>query len=199
MFTHPNILNDIEDLTDELARSLKEEGIESIINAFNLGHETFISFASLEDHVLSVLSKNYSSSLPETAVNFLNRGIANIHGAVATLKYTKDAQSVAFPSQQAVEMFLKAYIAQSKPELNEAGFKKYGHVLKSILQKIIEDEQTAEFQDIKSSVQKVDMNINHRYKPIAYPDQKAIETIDSMLKSCHFISEKILSKVTVNI
>jgi hypothetical protein len=92
-------------------------------------------------------------------------------------------------------MFLKAYIAQSKPELNEAGFKKYGHVLKSILQKIIEDEQTAEFQDIKSSVQKVDMNINHRYKPIAYPDQKAIETIDSMLKSCHFISEKILSKV----
>jgi hypothetical protein len=33
MFTHPNILNDIEDLTDELARSLKEEEIESIINA----------------------------------------------------------------------------------------------------------------------------------------------------------------------
>lgn len=173
------ILSRVEDLSKPLAESLNKSELQAIVDEFILGHDAFTKVLSLED--------DPNTSLSKLSENLLNRGIANVHSSVAVLKYTRDAQSVAFPVQQAVEMFLKASLARLEPHLTEGEFKnKFGHQSDKVLRELI--EKNISYQDIKPLVDRVNVCMKIRYEPMIYTSEDALNSISCMLKIFNFIS-----------
>ncbi|WP_088892337.1 HEPN domain-containing protein [Leptolyngbya ohadii] len=179
------ILSLVEDLTESVAYSLTELELQKIADSFQLGHNAFTALLPLEDYE--------NISLPVLSKNYINRGIANVHSAVAVLKYTKDLQSVAFPVQQAVEMLLKAFLARLEPNLSEKDFKsKFNHGIEKVLDELIKRNEV--FQEIEPLVTQVSIDVNIRYKPVNYTITSALDAINCMLEVSKFIGDQWFSE-----
>lgn len=176
-----HILRCVEDLTESVAQSFTEPELQTVIDEFLLGHNAFTALLPLEDY------KNISFST--VSKNYINRGIANVHSSVAVLKYTRDSQSMAFPVQQAVEMFLKAFLARLEPNLNEKDFKKkFNHGIDKVLDELINRNEA--FQEIESLVDQVNIDVNIRYKAVNYTIKSALNAINCLLNICKFTSNQ---------
>lgn len=167
-----DILECIENLTPDMARSLTPEEIEIIKENACLGYEAYRAIDGV-------------SSLHEDAQELVDMGVKDVHASVSTLKENKDPQLPIFHAHAASEKFLKAFLVQSGEKKEDV--KKLGHNLQDILKKCIQIDRT--FRSICNHVNVLHLpNMNIRYNKTAHTQEDAISAIDATLLICKFVA-----------
>jgi hypothetical protein len=183
-----DVLNYVEDLTENMKCSLSQVEQNQILQEFELGYHAFNAIRSLD---------YFLKHLHEEAKDFLLRGAVDIEASASNII---DIQNTIFHSHQAAEKFLKALWVEL--DYQKAIVKKYdggqngllwcGHKLLKLYNKLPETQPKKKHihQQVKylhDLVPGMDIRYENQDKTL----DEAVQAVNSMLKICKFVGEQI--------
>lgn len=173
-----NFQEGIEQLPDDVARSLSPEERRPILEKLTFGSR---GFSSLHNLIID------DCWLGETERGLVRRALYDLENAAATLKHTGDTQAVSVQVHEATEKFLKAALSKagSTKEL-----KSFGHNIPKLFRELLLVEPRYSCVSLPvENLQKLAPNMELRYANVPRSMEMAIEGFHGSLYVCGIIAQ----------
>lgn len=170
-----NFQEGIEQLPDEVVRSLSPEEKRPILEKLTFGAR---GFASLHNLIIDDLW------LSETEQALVRRALYDLENAAVTLKHTGDTQAASVQAHEAAEKFLKAALSRAG---SSKALKSFGHNIPKLFRELLVAEPRYACVELPvENLQKLAPNMELRYSHVPRSLEMAVAGFHGSLYVCEF-------------
>ncbi len=175
----------IQGLTDNLWNLLTEKQRDQLQKEFNREFNEVSSLA-----LLTVSIKSAKHNNKQLVYDLLIRGYGDLQ-ALSKAFRSDDPHASVWTAQQAVEKYLKLFIAFIDKATTEVSLRKqFGHKINSLAKKAAELDRN--FEQIKDNAELLSIAPEERYKVRKMPPAEAVHLINAAFAICHLVTCVIL-------